>query len=697
MLTNVFENRNRYFTNLVKLADFLGRSLRENVEVFSVDGNEVTFITENNKVIKGTFNSNKPYVLENIKVEDTSIFEEKSKFSQLVDKRVSTFLSNIIESDLINAEDNFDDILKLWELRLQFTNTKKKLVERSKRFKDSKITNSQEFKRVLEVKDTLISFLKKNSKVISGISEIRSAVKLATAISECFNLPKVNYENLNEGFYRIPGRVTQNLYEHLTKIELINKELNESKDSFNTIWSNNDLVANLAAMIYEQDSSKIYESLAQVIHQVPYFALTTKKQLVETFRTVLNLLEQDYSDIQLKKFVSLVYESKKPVKNYLINLLNEKYGINVSNLTETPTFASLANTEALIFEALSVLSPKGSNLRRVLSEMASVLKKKNGVETIDVADFLNEVFAKAQYSKFINETNLLNYLDFNKVADDLGKIGSVLKMIQGNMSGGQGGSADLMGADIGGLTQGMGQEDDQMSDDQYGAEIDAQPEEEMPEEGMGEEMPEEGMEGELPQEEMGEEMPEEGMGDDMPQEEMASEEGMESEASPEDLGSDDEMPPSDQMPEDQLLNNLKELEDMIATLKNDLGVEDMQGGDEAEAFEGEETPEEEAMEDHEMGEENEEDEEGDGDVNIDVDTSDDDADSDSDDDEVHIDIDSHKDEEEEEEGEEEEDEDEEKQEESSHKYLKGKQHRLDKNKNGKLDKIDFKMLRKGKK
>lgn len=688
MLTNVFENRNRYFTNLVKLADFLGRSLRENVEVFSVDGNEVTFITENNKVIKGTFNSNKPYVLENIKVEDTSIFEEKSKFSQLVDKRVSTFLSNIIESDLINAEDNFDDILKLWELRLQFTNTKNKLVERSKRFKDSKITNSQEFKRVLEVKDTLISFLKKNSKVISGISEIRSAVKLATAISECFNLPKVNYENLNEGSYRIPGRVTQNLYEHLTKIELINKELNESKDSFNTIWSNNDLVANLAAMIYEQDSSKIYESLAQVIHQVPYFALTTKKQLVETFRTVLNLLEQDYSDTQLKKFVSLVYESKKPVKNYLINLLNEKYGINVSNLTETPTFASLANTEALIFEALSVLSPKGSNLRRVLSEMASVLKKKNGVETIDVADFLNEIFAKAQYSKFINETNLLNYLDFNKVADDLGKIGSVLKMIQGNMSGGQGASADLMGADIGGLTQGMGQEDDQMSDDQYGAEIDAQPEEEMPEEGM---------EGELPQEEMGEEMPNEGMGDDMPQEEMPPEEGMESEASPEDLGSDDEMPPSDEMPEDQLLNNLKELEDMIATLKNDLGVEDMQGDDQAEAFGGEETPEEEAMEDHEMGEENEENEEGDGDVNIDVDTSDDDADSDSDDDEVHIDIDSHKDEEEEEEGEEEEDEDEEKQEESSHKGLKGKQHRLDKNKNGKLDKMDFKMLRKGKK
>ena len=43
MLTNIFENRGRDFTALVKLGDMLGRSLRENVEIFSVEGNKVTY------------------------------------------------------------------------------------------------------------------------------------------------------------------------------------------------------------------------------------------------------------------------------------------------------------------------------------------------------------------------------------------------------------------------------------------------------------------------------------------------------------------------------------------------------------------------------------------------------------------------------------------------------------------------------
>lgn len=689
MLINVFENRNRYFSNLIKLGDFLGRSLRENVELFSIDGNEATFITESNKVVKGTYDSNKPNVLQNIKVEDSSIFENKDEYSKIVDNKVSNFLSNIIENDLISAENSFDDVLKLWEIRLQFDVTKSRLQEKAAKLDKARVTSTPEFKRVLETKDLLVSFLKKNSKVISQIKEMSNAVKLTSAISKCFNLPKVNYETLQENSFSIPGRLTQNLYEHLTKTELINKELNESKEHFNSIWSMDDQIVNLVSMIYEEDHRKIYESLAKAVHKVPYFAFTTKKQLNETFRTILNLLEQEYSEGRLKKFTSFIYETKKPVKNYLIGLLNEKYGINVSNLTEIPTFSTLAKNEALIFEALSLIVPKNSNLRRVLSEMSVVLKDKGGVETIDVADFLNEVFTQANYKNFINETSLLNYLDFNRVADDLGKIGTVLKMIQGNMGGG---AADLMGQDIGGLTQALQPqgEEEMTDDDQYGAEV------EVPE-GAEEEMPEEGMPEEEMAPEMEEEMPMPPEGED--NDDIASPAMDPEQAAAEAMGmeGEEEAPMPEEGSED-LLGNLKELEDLIAQLKGDMGVE-------GEAFAGEETPEEEAMEDHEMGEENEEDEEGDGDINIDVDTADADADSDSDDDEVHIDIDSHKDEEdadeeeeeEDDEDEEEEDEDEEKQEESSHKKLKGKQHLLDKTGDGKLNREDFIMLRKGKK
>lgn len=732
MLTNVFENRNRYFTNLLKLGDFLGRSLRENVELFSVDGNEITFITENNKVIKGNFELNKPNLLQNIKVEDTSIFENKEKFSKIVDKRVSTFLSDIIENDLISAENTFDEVLKLWELRLQFDVTKKKLTERSNRFKNSKITQTPEFARVIEMKQELINYLKQNSKIIGKLDEIKNSVKLTNVISKCFNLPKVTYEDLNESTYKVPGRVSQNLYEHLTKIELISKELNESKKEFNSIWSTNDLVVDLASMIYEQKENKIYESLAKVIHQVPYFALTTKKQLNETFRTVLNLLEQEFNDNDLKNFTSFIYESKKPVKNYIISLLNEKYGINITNLKEVPTFSTLAETEQFIFEALSRLSPKNSNLKRVLSEMANVLKNKNGIETIDIADFLNEVFNKANYTKFINETTLLNYLDFNRVADDLGKIGSVLKMIQQGvaqqpMGGGMGGGGPLDA--IANSLHGMKQSPMQTQpEDQYGDEsgADMPP----PEEAMGEEQPMEGGdEGMEDMEQAPEDMPpEEGMegmeggpegmeqapeGEAMP-EEMPPEEGMEGMEGGEDMtappmDSGPEMEEPSEMGEEDLISNLKELESMISQLKADMGIpgsNEAEGG--AEAFGGEESPEEEALE-HEGMNNEEGDENGDGesgDVNIDIDTSDDDGDAQSDDDEVHIDLDSHKDnegeeeEEEEEDGEEEEeyqeeDDDEEdmsKQEEA--KELVGNQDKLDADGSGDLTGKDFALLRK---
>ena len=40
MLNHLFENRNTTVTNLLKLGDCLGRSLRENIELFSIDSEE---------------------------------------------------------------------------------------------------------------------------------------------------------------------------------------------------------------------------------------------------------------------------------------------------------------------------------------------------------------------------------------------------------------------------------------------------------------------------------------------------------------------------------------------------------------------------------------------------------------------------------------------------------------------------------
>jgi len=176
MLTNIFESRNKTFLNLVKLGDYLGRSLRENVEIFSVENDEVTYLTESGHVIKGTFGK---YGLgiQDIEVQDADIFEDKKLYSNMADKKVSNLLADILENDLSNARKSFDSILSLWETKLKFDRTKTRLQDKASRFDESfKITSTPEFERVAEFKGELIKLLKENADYVK-IPEIRSTIK----------------------------------------------------------------------------------------------------------------------------------------------------------------------------------------------------------------------------------------------------------------------------------------------------------------------------------------------------------------------------------------------------------------------------------------------------------------------------------------------------------------------------------------
>ena len=57
MFSKLFEERDKTITLLVKLGDCMGRSLRENISLFSIDSTNsiVTYLTENSKVISGTY------------------------------------------------------------------------------------------------------------------------------------------------------------------------------------------------------------------------------------------------------------------------------------------------------------------------------------------------------------------------------------------------------------------------------------------------------------------------------------------------------------------------------------------------------------------------------------------------------------------------------------------------------------------
>jgi hypothetical protein len=467
MLTNLIESRGKEFSNLLKIGDYLARSLRENVELFYVENGKVTYVTESGGVINGNYSFKPTLKLTNIQIDDASVLESEEAFEKVTNKKVSHILSNLLESDYSGAEGSLDDLLSLYETKLSYGRIKERLASKVERFgEQTSIVSSSQFKKVSELKDKLVEFLKSN-KDVAKVPEIKNGLKLASVVSKAFNLPKITLEGLAESrTFSVKSGSSESIYEHLCKQELIAKELLEAKQNFDTTWASNELISELASMVYEKKRSKLEEQLAKVINNIPYFALATKKQISTLFENCLShILESKVSNKDITSYVATIFEMKKPVKTYILKVLNEKYGINVNNLTEVPTFSNLIKTEAVILTSLSRLAPKNSVLKQQLEELAVSLKGKNGAESIDLVDFLNEVFTKAGYKSSINETSLLQYLDFTQVADDLGKIGAILKLLRpvlgGAMGGGAGGGMPSAGgsnpmAALGSALGGMG-------------------------------------------------------------------------------------------------------------------------------------------------------------------------------------------------------------------------------------------------
>jgi len=135
----------------------------------------------------------------------------------------------------------------------------------------------------------------------------------------------------------------------------------------------------------------------------------------------------------IQEFSSRVFEYKKDVKEVFINNINEKYGVSIQNLQDPASFKSLANTQVVIFEALSRLAPKGSVLKGILSEMAQNLKGKHGVECIDVNDFLLEMFVSAGYDSILEEASG-SKVDFKRITGQLSDIKNLVSNIQEQLS-----------------------------------------------------------------------------------------------------------------------------------------------------------------------------------------------------------------------------------------------------------------------
>lgn len=456
MIVDIFENREKTVWKLFQLAECLGRSLRENVSLFYIDSSEskVSYITENSKVITAEYNIKDSATLRNIKIQESSVFSEGTAFEEMVSDKVHSFVGSLSNNDYESSDTNFGDILKLWEYRVKFDKIKNSLEEKAQRFDEThKILPTVEIKKLIEITPTLISYLSENKEEFNGISQIVNAVKLSNSVSKAFNIPAVSYQDLEEcGDYTLKGNMSDSIFEMICKQELVKKELLESKKSFDTIWATNNTIKHLVSVMFENDDV-IAESLSEVLSEVPYMALVSKATLSETFSRSLSFIENSpVSEKDIKTFSSKIFEMKKPIREEIVKILNEEYGINVQNLKESPSFKSLLNTQVVIFESLSRLSPKNSLQKKTLSEVADMLKYKTGVESIDINDYLCALFTSAGYTSLVEEKaekksqgkksakkgDDQKYMskpevNFDEVKKDLKQIGSLFDIIKKNM------------------------------------------------------------------------------------------------------------------------------------------------------------------------------------------------------------------------------------------------------------------------
>tara|TARA_R110002074_G_scaffold153073_1_gene307842 strand:- start:1076 stop:2791 length:1716 start_codon:yes stop_codon:yes gene_type:complete len=423
MFDHLFENRNTTVTNLLKLSDCLGRSLRENVELFSIDSesNSVAYLSESGKVISGEYDFSNEITLNNIKVQESDIFTDNNIFDTAVNEKVSSFIGTLNSNKYGEADVSFTDVLSLWENRLKFENVKKKLTEKSLVFSENQtIVKTEQFQRFLEVMPQFMSFLTEERETIERVKEIENAIKLSNSVSKAFDFPRISHETLEEdGSYSLSKGLNKSIYELVCKQELVKKELLESKKNFEDVWATNPKIRQLAALIFEDSDETVLEALVEAVVEVPFLALTTKKQLSESIDNAFSLSDDTViSTKELKSFVSKLFEMKKPLKHVIINLLNEKYGINIQNLKESATFKGLANTQVVIFEALTRLSPNGSVVKETLSELSHMLKSKNGVEVIDVNETLQTCFEACEYDNFTSDFTLVEGISFDTLLEE---------------------------------------------------------------------------------------------------------------------------------------------------------------------------------------------------------------------------------------------------------------------------------------
>tara|TARA_R110001583_G_scaffold111498_2_gene260527 strand:+ start:3077 stop:4741 length:1665 start_codon:yes stop_codon:yes gene_type:complete len=417
-MLKMFESRNRKLTNLIQFGDFLGYAIRENIQLFSINSLEdkVTYLTESNKLISGNYSiKNNSYILENVEIKDSGIFTDDERFDEGVSNQLSLLLENLYHDNHTEASDTFSDVIDILTSRTHYNNVHQKLQKKSQVFNSShNIIESEEFNRFREIIPDLVEFLGSNKDAIaSQVPEILNSLKLSEAVSEAFSVSKISLDEIGKAKrFEYIDESNKSIYEMICKQELVKKELMEAKNSFDLVWASEPVIDNLANKVFASEE-EVEQALTETLRELPYFALISKKKIFETISRNLGHSSEHVSEKEIRAYASDLFEMKKPAREQLTQLLSEKYGVNLQYLKEAYSFKSLLNTQVVLFEAISRVAPKNSVLRQILSEFSTTLKTKNGVQSLDVNNIIQQIFQHAGFSN--EDIPLMESFSFNEI------------------------------------------------------------------------------------------------------------------------------------------------------------------------------------------------------------------------------------------------------------------------------------------
>lgn len=424
-MLKMFESRNRKLTNLIQLGDFLGYAIRENIQLFSVDSldNKVTYLTESNQLISGNYSiKNNSYVLENVEIKSSDIFTDDERFDEGVSNQISLLLEDLYHDNHTGASDTFSDVVDILTSRTHYNNVHQKLQKKAQVFNSShNIMESEEFQRFVEVIPDLVEFLGTNREAITQqVPEILNSLKLSESVSNAFAVPKISIEDIEKAKrFEYIDESQKCIYEMICKQELVKKELMEAKNSFDLVWASEPVIDNLASKVFASDE-EVEQALTEALKELPYLALVSKKKIFETLSRNLGHSSEHITEKDIKAYASALFEMKKPAKEQLTQLLSEKYGVNLQYLKESYSFKSLLNTQVVLFESISRIAPKNSVLKQILSEFSSSLKAKNGVQSLDINNIIQQIFQHADYSK--EDIPLMESFSFDEVEKAFQKV-----------------------------------------------------------------------------------------------------------------------------------------------------------------------------------------------------------------------------------------------------------------------------------